>query len=317
MAAHSAFPLLPADPAVLAPTLFAGTGGRVLLFGESGVGKSTLARALALELAAAGRPCWLIGADPGSPALGVPGALALACWQQDRWQVRALAAVCSLDAARFRLPLALAVQQLAADAGTPLLIDAPGLVRGVAAAELLNALVMTAAVDKVLLIARPGRPPLHDELSLLPVPVWWAIASSRAYHAGKLERAQRRSELWAEYLAAARPRQFCLDRLPVLGTPPLRAPAEVWAGRQVAMLARRRTLAMGEVESLRGRTLCVRAPAFAGEADALLMRDAGCDRVGRLRTRQRPALSRQAAATADPASVSPPPAGAPARSNSR
>ncbi len=43
------------------------TERRVLLFGAPGVGKSTLAGALARVLGQAGRRCACIGADPGSP----------------------------------------------------------------------------------------------------------------------------------------------------------------------------------------------------------------------------------------------------------
>lgn len=53
--------------------------------------------------------CHRICADPGSPAFGLPGAIALARWQTDNWQVYAYEALCSLDAVRFRLPLVLAV----------------------------------------------------------------------------------------------------------------------------------------------------------------------------------------------------------------
>ena len=84
---------------------------RVLLFGAPGVGKSTLVSMLAAELAQQGRSCWCLGADPGSPLLGLPGAVSLGHWAGE-WQVTAASALCTLDAGRFRLPLVTAVHQL-------------------------------------------------------------------------------------------------------------------------------------------------------------------------------------------------------------
>ena len=108
---------------------------RVLLFGETGSGKSTLAAGMAQALNRAGNSCDLIGADPGSPLFGVPGAVCLVNWQKDGWRLVALEALCSLDAGRFRLPLVSAVRGLArrSDRGM-LLVDAPGVVRGVGGA---------------------------------------------------------------------------------------------------------------------------------------------------------------------------------------
>jgi glyoxylase-like metal-dependent hydrolase (beta-lactamase superfamily II) len=65
-----------------------------------GSGKSTLAAGLAAKLGEAGRPCWCIGADSGSPAFGPPGAVSLARWQGGAWQTADLEALCSLDAGR-------------------------------------------------------------------------------------------------------------------------------------------------------------------------------------------------------------------------
>ncbi|HHO68641.1 MAG TPA: hypothetical protein ENK12_06390, partial [Gammaproteobacteria bacterium] len=108
---------------------------RVLLLGPPGSGKSTLAGALGAALQAAGRGCLCLGADPGTPGFGPPGAVCLGRWHDGGWQVVALEALCSLDAGRFRLPLVDAVRRLLPPSvnGT-LLIDAPGVVRGVAGA---------------------------------------------------------------------------------------------------------------------------------------------------------------------------------------
>ena len=142
---------------------------RVLLFGPSGSGKTTLAQALAMALARRDtgerRPVWYLGADPGSPLLGVPGCLSLAHWGEDSWRLVELAALCTLDAARFRLPLVAAVAELASRVGEGvLLVDTPGVVKGVAAAELLAGLVPAAGIDLVLaLIPASAAPPLARE----------------------------------------------------------------------------------------------------------------------------------------------------------
>lgn len=86
---------------------------RVLLFGETGIGKSTLARLLTMELEKCGRPSFCLSADPGSPAFGIPGAVCLGKWEPEGWQLICFEALCTLDAGRFRLPLVSAVRRLA------------------------------------------------------------------------------------------------------------------------------------------------------------------------------------------------------------
>ena len=92
MTVHKTLYLEQEPPAFLTGKLLA-NDRRVLLFGQPGAGKSTLAAQLAHKLEKAGRPCACIGADPGSPAFGVPGALCLGHWQQTGWQTLAIEAM--------------------------------------------------------------------------------------------------------------------------------------------------------------------------------------------------------------------------------
>jgi ribonuclease BN (tRNA processing enzyme) len=144
---------------------------RILLAGQAGVGKSMLAVAVADELGRNGETCWCVSADPGTPGFGVPGTVTLAVRRAAQWEVIELHALCSLDAGRFRLPLVSGVARLAQQAGTGvLLVDGPGVVRGVAGAELLHGLASAAAVDLVVVLVHPGRTPaLTAETGALPI----------------------------------------------------------------------------------------------------------------------------------------------------
>ena len=118
---------------------------RVLLWGEMGTGKSVLALELSRWLSRYRGGGRVLSLDPGSPPFGVPGALNTGWWRDDAFVWADHAALCTLNAARFRLPLVLTARRLLVDAidgdkDTPLVIDAPGVVRGVGGAELLVAL---------------------------------------------------------------------------------------------------------------------------------------------------------------------------------
>ena len=259
---------------------------RVLLFGPMGVGKSTLAVQLAKALTVLQRSCYCLNADPGSPAFGAPGSVSTAVWRDDGWQVSSSAALCTLDAGRFRLPLVSAarmlVQQLPAGM---VLIDAPGVVRGVSGRELLQGLVDATAVDAILALTAADRPPpLLEELRALPLEVFVVNAAAGAKRPGKRVRARQRTVQWDACLASATVQTLDLASLNVTGTPPLPAESSAWTGKQIALLQADRTLAMGEVLHVVDERLMVTLTAEAGDADTLLVRDAVRSTDGYLET---------------------------------
>jgi len=274
--APETFPSLQRSPGLLVGGVLA-TDRRVLLFGAPGLGKSTLAGGLARALAGAGRAVWCIGADPGSPAFGVPGAVCLGEWRGDGWHVVHVEALCALDAGRFRLPLVAALGRLAEQvpAGM-LLIDGPGVVRGVAGAELLSGVVAATRADVVLVLAREGEaPPLPAELTALAAEIYVLPAASQAERPGKRSRARHRTCLWDAYLQGAEERRIALAGVQLIGTPP---PADVpaaWTGRQVALQDRHgATVALGEVVSKEADGLRVRMTPGPATGHVLLVRDA-------------------------------------------
>ena len=252
------------------------TDRRVLLFGQPGIGKSTYASGLARTLHTQGHSCWCIGADPGSPRFGVPGSVCLGHWQDGNWQLSAYEALCTLDAGRFRLPLVEAVRRLMprVTAGT-LLIDGPGVVRGVAAAELLIALSEATATDLVLALVREGgTPPLLAELQAFQAEVLWVRAAPEARRPGKRPRARERTRLWDAWLGDAEERTIDLAQIQLIGTPPPLDVQKAWTGRQIALLDAGRTVVMGEALALDGNALRIKAPHWWESIDTLLIRNA-------------------------------------------
>ncbi|MFC3285598.1 Clp1/GlmU family protein [Litchfieldella rifensis] len=262
----------------------------VLLAGAPGSGKTTLAAQVASTLEAEGRVCHCLGADPGMPGFGPPGAACLGVWRHGRWRVQRVEALCSLDAARFRLPLVDAVRRLAAAcASGPLLVDTPGVVRGAAGAEMLLALAEAGRAKALVVLAPAGSSgPLAEECRALGLATLRLQPSPQAAHQGRLIRAHRRTAAWDAYLAAATEQILDLDTLAMIGTPPPRSVLDAWRGRQIGLLdAHGHSLAMGEVLAREGARLRVQAPLPAKPVHTLVVRDARRTGDGLLRTAPR------------------------------
>lgn len=259
---------------------------RVLLFGPMGAGKSTLAARLADAIAVSGRTCWCLNADPGSPAFGAPGFVSIAKWQKDSWQVIDYAGLCTLDAGRFRLPLVSAIRTLVQQLPEGIvLIDGPGVVRGIVGQELLEGLVEATAADGVLALAVDGRPPaLLDELRALPVELFVVQASAEAVRPDKRVRARRRTEQWDANFTHGLEQEFNLTRINLIGTPPPMHETSAWTGRQLALLQAGRTVAMGEVQRVENNVLTATVSKKVIDADTLLIRDATRNANGLIET---------------------------------
>lgn len=251
--------------------------GRVLLFGPPGAGKSYLSAELARRLYAENQPCWCLSADPGSPGFGVPAAVNLGRWKQDHWQPVAIEALCTLDAARFRLPLAESIRKLLNHApdNVPVIIDAPGLTRGIAAAELLTTLAdITTPVQLAVLDSKAGSTSVEHELASLPLPVLRISASESAKSPNRHQRAIRRTQLWEQHLAGSQELNLIIDDKAILGTPPPLDHPEKWAGLLIALSDKKGLISLGEVLELQNPTIRLRCPALTRPASRLVVRDA-------------------------------------------
>lgn len=279
-----AFPVASTDPRILARTVLDG-GGRALLAGEVGSGKSTLVAALADALVAIRGGCAAIGADPGQPAFGPPAALALALREGGAWRPLRVEGIATLDAGRYRLPLVeafgLLVRAAEAEApGFPLLVDAPGLHRGIAAAELLPALARAAGAGIVLVLCREGgAAPEIPELRAIGAGLRAVPVHPLARRDPDAVRVRRRTSAWRAWLAGATTVALPRDALPVVGSPPPPSLPSAWPGRVAVVLGQGGgTVTLGEVVDLGEEAIVLRAPPFdPASARALCVRDARVD----------------------------------------
>jgi ribonuclease BN (tRNA processing enzyme) len=282
--------------------LVSGEGGRWLIWGPAGAGKTTLAARLAEALESAGTPCRGISADPGSPGFGVPGAVALARWVLRRWQVERTVPLCTLDAVRYRLPLVLALRGLLGRAGQyPLLVDAPGAVRGPAAEELLAALLETSKTDRVIAVLPESGSERDTALAVLRglgAQVLTSSSSPLARRHSKRQRARVRTEQWDRWLSAGS--EEMLDLAGIRVRDGSGRGIIDWKGRQLALLnGRGEACALGEAIGLDGARLRVRMRRFddrAQDCGGLLVRDAKRGAEGLLGTFREPRNLRKPAA---------------------
>lgn len=84
---------------------------RILIWGEPGSGKSTLAIELLRQIRLQ-ETCLLLELDPGTPPFGVPGAVSIGRIQNTELLWDHMLPLCTLDSARFRLPLIIAARKL-------------------------------------------------------------------------------------------------------------------------------------------------------------------------------------------------------------
>ena len=261
---------------------------RLLVVGASGTGTPALVYWLARRATEQGRTCDVVTADPGQPLFGPPGAVSLGEWQGSGWRVLAVEGIASLDAARFRLPLLLAVERLLERCrGEGLLVHGPGLFRGMAASELLPGLVRLARLDAVAVLGREADlDAVRLDLEATGARVHLIPATPRSRPTSHPTRVRRRGEAWAEWLAGAEITALELGRVAVVGAPPPRDVPEAWLGRQAAVLdSHGATLTLGEVVGLDHEALRLRSPRFAvDQARAVAIRDAHHEIAGRLTT---------------------------------
>jgi len=265
---------------------------RTLLWGEMGAGKSTLALQLLAELSRQGRKEWLLlELDPGTPPCGLPGTLSVGRMQKEQLVAEHILPLCTFNSSRFRLPLIMAARKLhtiarSSSTAAQLLIDPPGVIKGVGGAELLTGLLETLTADAVLVLSRDGTIPLAAELATFAMPIFVIEASSAARRPTKAEREKQRTRLWDGWLNQASEEVFDLEQLSCIGTPPPRTIPAAWLGRQLALFDRHgAAVAMGEIGDLSGTLLTARVARFtSGQPASLLVRDAGRNGAGHLAT---------------------------------
>jgi polynucleotide 5'-kinase involved in rRNA processing len=196
--------------------------------------------------------------------------------------VERLEPLCTLDAVRYRLPLVLALRRLAVQAGgLPLLVDAPGAVRGPAAAELLAAILEATDTDRIIAVVPESGSESDAVLATLGTMSARVLAtppSPLARRCSKRQRARVRTSQWDRWLGAGA--EEALDLAQTRIADRSGRGAIDWRGRQLALLDRGgEACALGEGIALEGGRLRVRIRRIEGGAgtqdfSGLLVRDA-------------------------------------------
>ena len=243
--------------------------GPVLLLAVSASFVADLARSTGRDV---------VTADIGAPLFGAPGAIGTGRYEGGTWKLRGVEALCTLDAARFRLPLLVALKR--AVSGNAL-VPLPAITRGMAAAELVTGAITLLGAGTVLLGSDEAEAALVHELAASGVD-WLRVA-------GEPCPSRDRTGLWEDYLDGATTSTVALHDVSLVGAPPSVEATEAWPGRQVALLdAEQRTLALGEAIGIEGYQLLVKAASFDEQSvRAVLTRDARRAADGSLATERR------------------------------
>jgi ribonuclease BN (tRNA processing enzyme) len=253
----------------------------VLVAGGERAFRSRLLNELAGDLEKLASETVVVTADLGLPFLGPPGAVTRLRRTHGDWAVERVEPLCTLDAARFRLPLLLACRRaLDGSSGAAVLVEAPRLTRGMSASELLMGFAETFDTTTVLSLGGLGE--LRRELAARGIDV----LEMDEEKGPALDRATARTHLWNEFLERASEVALPLEGLPLLGAPPPPTASNAFPGRQIAFLgAHAETLGFGEILSLENGILRARMHSLAsGEPRSLLVRDARRDSRGQLST---------------------------------
>lgn len=167
---------------------------RILVVGATGSGKSTIVTRLADE-----RGVMVLSVDPGNATFGPPCAFSLGSRVDGVWELVDSEPVGSLDALRFRAILLIAAARLIARHNVAeLIIDAPGVHRGIGAAELIAGLVESLRITEILAVGEPS-----DALALATVPVQQVERPAGAAPGGDATRRKHRTKAWAAWLSEA------------------------------------------------------------------------------------------------------------------
>ena len=166
----------------------------------------------------------VVTADIGAPLFGAPGAIGTGRYEGGTWKLRGVEALCTLDAARFRLPLLVALKR--AVSGNAL-VPLPAITRGMAAAELVTgAITASRCWNGSVGLGRGGaRPRARGRL-----------VSTGSRVAGEPCPSRDRTGLWEDYLDGATTSTVALHDVSLVGEPPSVEATEAWPGRQVALL---------------------------------------------------------------------------------